>query len=127
MLCFDGIRIASSSSSFAALQLNLLPCLAQQASLQRFPSIPTSFLLKGWPATSGDGARSGKPPLAAKKLLLEVYGLSCLWGTRNMGCVDTLSRTDKKVFWELDLVSTPLEAVSTHSTNPSTGFSGNWD
>ncbi|MQM02563.1 hypothetical protein Taro_035332 [Colocasia esculenta] len=56
-----------------------------------------SFLLKGWPATSGDGARSGKPPLAAKKLLLEVYGLSCLWGTRNMGtnisCKDSVDTT----------------------------------
>ncbi|MQL68537.1 hypothetical protein Taro_000865 [Colocasia esculenta] len=33
------------------------------------------------------------------------------------GCVDTLSRTDKQVFWELDLVSTPLEAMSTHCTD----------
>ncbi|MQM09436.1 hypothetical protein Taro_042306 [Colocasia esculenta] len=44
-----------------------------------------------------------------------------------LGCVDTLSRTAKQVFWELDLVSTLLEAVSTHSTDLSTGFSGNWD
>ncbi|MQL76128.1 hypothetical protein Taro_008518 [Colocasia esculenta] len=43
------------------------------------------------------------------------------------GYVDTLSRTAKQVFWELDLVSTLLEAVSTHSTDLSTGFSGNWD
>ncbi|MQM23843.1 hypothetical protein Taro_056913 [Colocasia esculenta] len=48
-------------------------------------------------------------------------------GHENLGCVDTLSRTDKLVFWELDLVSTPLEAVSTHSTDLSTGFSRNWD
>ncbi|MQM22166.1 hypothetical protein Taro_055214, partial [Colocasia esculenta] len=67
--------------------LDLLSCLAQQASLQRFPLIPTSFLLKGWPATSGDGARSGKPPLAAKKLLLEPV---CVDTT--MESVDTLSQ-----------------------------------
>ncbi|MQM23831.1 hypothetical protein Taro_056901, partial [Colocasia esculenta] len=51
--------------------LDLLPCLAQQSSLQGFPLIPMSFLLKGWLAASGDGDRSGKPPLAAKRLLLE--------------------------------------------------------
>ncbi|MQL75017.1 hypothetical protein Taro_007381 [Colocasia esculenta] len=69
-------------SSTAPLQLDLLPFLAQQASLQRIPLIPTSFLLKGWPATSGDGARSGKPPFVAKKLFLEVYGLSFEVGLR---------------------------------------------
>ncbi|MQM08011.1 hypothetical protein Taro_040856 [Colocasia esculenta] len=43
------------------------------------------------------------------------------------GSVDTLSRTAKQVFWELNLVSTPLEAVSTHSTDLSIGISGSWD
>ncbi|MQL89780.1 hypothetical protein Taro_022358 [Colocasia esculenta] len=64
-------------SSPAPLQLDLLPCLVQQPSLQGFPLIPLSFLLKGWLAASGDGDRSGKPPLAAKRLLLEVLESFC--------------------------------------------------
>ncbi|MQL97947.1 hypothetical protein Taro_030649 [Colocasia esculenta] len=60
-------------------ELDLLPCLAQQPSLQGFPLIPLSFLLKGWLVASGDGDRSGKPPLAAKRLLLEVVDL--LWAS----------------------------------------------
>ncbi|MQL81924.1 hypothetical protein Taro_014394 [Colocasia esculenta] len=76
----DQVSTHRNPSSTAALQLDLLTFLAEQTSLHRFPLIPMSFLLKGWHAASGDEARSGKPPFAAKKLLLELYGLSCLWG-----------------------------------------------
>ncbi|MQL83320.1 hypothetical protein Taro_015819 [Colocasia esculenta] len=101
-------RIGNPSSP-APLQFDLLPCLAQQASLQRFPLIPTSFLLKGWPATSGDGARFGKLPFATTELLLEVVDTLT-------SCVDTLSRSGNWVFWNLGLVSTLPGTVSTHLT-----------
>ncbi|MQL81685.1 hypothetical protein Taro_014155 [Colocasia esculenta] len=98
--------VVRNPSSPAPLQLDLLPCLAQQASLQGFPLIPLSFLLKGWLVASGDGDRSGKPPLAAKRLLLEVVDLP---------------------FWNLGLVSTCFELVSTCCPSLATGSSGIWD
>ncbi|MQM01035.1 hypothetical protein Taro_033783, partial [Colocasia esculenta] len=104
-------------SSPEPLQLDLLPCLAQQPSLQGFPLIPLSFLLKGWLATSGDGDRSGKPPFAAKKLLLEV--------------VDLLSQSDKLICWKLGLVSTCPDLVSTcfdlaYREKKEVPFGGSW-
>ncbi|MQM02520.1 hypothetical protein Taro_035286, partial [Colocasia esculenta] len=113
--------------------LDLLPISAQQASLQRFSLIPTSFLLKGWSATSGDGARSGNPLSAAKKVLQEpkcvdttrecVDTLSHFCKTVLLGTetsvdtawdyVDTLSQSGNWVFWILGLASTLLDPVST--------------
>ncbi|MQM13415.1 hypothetical protein Taro_046340 [Colocasia esculenta] len=46
--------------------LDLLPFSAHHTSLQRLALNPTSFLLKGWPVASRDGARPGRALFAAK-------------------------------------------------------------
>ncbi|MQL78839.1 hypothetical protein Taro_011290 [Colocasia esculenta] len=75
---------------FLGEQLDLLPFSAHHTSLQRLDLNPTSFLLKGWPAASGDGARPARAPFVAKSFSGSCMGLLA-FGVRGSWskCVDT--------------------------------------
>ncbi|MQL86213.1 hypothetical protein Taro_018740 [Colocasia esculenta] len=95
MLCFSGIWIASSSSSFATfLLLNLMALLCSLSGCRYFILSPLLFSSS---SSSPSKQHNSAPFLDAGSLFpflqpphpfLEMFGLcfhGCLWSTRNMG------------------------------------------
>ncbi|MQL82580.1 hypothetical protein Taro_015057, partial [Colocasia esculenta] len=85
-----------------------------QTSLQRLALIPTSFLLKGWSVASGDEARSGKAPFAAKILFWKCRSVS----THRQTVSTPLASTVLIASLDSHLVSTHRWTVSTPLVAP---------
>ncbi|MQM19863.1 hypothetical protein Taro_052876 [Colocasia esculenta] len=112
---------------FLGEELDLLPFSAHHTSLQRLALNPASFLLKGWPAASGDGATPGRAPFAAKSfsgscMSLVPFGVQGSWlkcVDIQADCVDTTSFNCSDCFLgQSSIVDTQVDCVDTTERLP---------